>query len=94
MPQFPKPTNLAKCLWVVLLCLCVLMQVLGDPTTLWNPGSSPDLYGASVFTGYTIPPLLTLQSDSHAYTRRVNQEETARLSIFDHSLFHPPILAS
>jgi hypothetical protein len=94
MPQFPKPTNLAKCLLAVLLCLGVLMQMLGVPTTLWAPGNTLDLYGASVFTGYAIPPLLTLQSDSLAYARSVDQEETGRESVFDHSLYHPPILAS
>ena len=87
-------TTPAKGLIVALLCMCVLMQMLSVPTTLWNPQGSADLFSVSILEGYAVPPLPPLVCEFHEETSRLEQREIMRTFLFDHSLFHPPVLAS
>jgi hypothetical protein len=41
---------------MVLLCLCVVVQMLGVPATLLSPDGASDLLGASVLEGFSILP--------------------------------------
>ncbi len=78
----------------LLLCLCVLMQMLGVPISLWSPADMADVYGASILEGYAVPPLLPESSQPQRGVPLREQDDASRVPLLDHSLFHPPVLAS
>lgn len=77
-------------LMVIVLCLCVTMQVLGAPVTLWFPSMTPDTVSASILEGFSIPPSLPQLDASSSGMLAHELTPCRRVSLVDHSLFHPP----
>ncbi len=75
---------------VGLLCLCVLMQVLGAPVTLWSPSITQDTLGASILEGFSIPPSLPRLDATSSGILADELILCRRVSLFERSLFHPP----
>lgn len=71
-------------LTVSMLCLCVTMQVLGAPITLWAPQLSVDVLGAS------IPPSPPMIHTSLTNTCLPGRGDTLRSPLLARNAFHPP----
>lgn len=77
---------------VMLLCVCVLLQMLGAPATLLNPSLSSDTLGASVLEGFTVPPTrlsLDLSGESVPVS---DVRPPVRVPVLASVPFHPPVL--
>ena len=76
---------------MLLLCACILAQMLGVPAPLLDAGLLPDTFGASVFEGLTLP-ISTLLSCMITVTRMAGSSPPhAHVLLLPHSLFHPPV---
>ena len=77
---------------ILVLCLCILLQMLGVPVTLLEPDSSFDAVGASILEGFSVPPSpidLTLSPDKLAFA---DQPALLHISILAFAPFHPPLV--
>ncbi|ALA58906.1 hypothetical protein NITMOv2_2493 [Nitrospira moscoviensis] len=78
---------------MVLLCLCVMVQMLGVPATLLSPDGPSDLLGASVLEGFALlPPVIDLAPSSEAETASDTQYVPLRPLLITVP-FHPPVLS-
>jgi hypothetical protein len=77
-------------LTVSMLCLCVTMQVLGAPITLWAPQLSVDVLGASILEGASIPPSPPIIHTSLTNTCLPGRGDTLRSPLLARNAFHPP----
>jgi hypothetical protein len=75
---------------VAMLCLCVAMQMLGAPITLWAPQLSVDVLGASILEGVSIPPSPPMVHTSLVNTALPDRGDTLRSSLLPQNAFHPP----
>ncbi len=74
----------------MLLCLCVTMQALGAPITLWEPHGNDDLLGASILEGFSIPAdLLTVVVSAPEWVA-FDHLSFVRSAVVLHDVFHPP----
>lgn len=76
---------------ILLLCLCVVLQMLGVPVTLLSPSVTSDILGASVLEGFSLPPTLpelALLADS-VLVREVHP--IVHVPLLASALFHPPL---
>ena len=77
---------------ILFLCLSIIIQMLGVPTTLLSPTLSLDTLGASVLEGFSIPPTapqLMLSSETVPVT---DAQPSVHVPILASVLFHPPVL--
>jgi hypothetical protein len=75
---------------IVMLCLCVIMQMLGSPGTLLNPTLSTDVF-APTLEGFSIPPSLT-HVMPFAHTIAVTETpKSFHVPVLAFTLFHPPL---
>lgn len=77
---------------ILLLCLCVVLQMLGVPATLLSPDVPDDILSASYLEGLSLP-----QARSSLHTGRqpiiVSPDPvTLHLPILLTSVFHPPLV--
>lgn len=72
------------------LCLCVLMQMLGTPTTMWNPGCSVDGLHVVIVEGLSIPPTVTTPCQTFIGALPPDRSMKSPVPLLDRSLFHPP----
>ena len=78
------------CVVALVLCLCVVMQMLGAPVTLLSAGDISDEFSGSVLEGFSLPqalPPLTLSSESIS---AVELPQSAHLFVLASQQFHPP----
>lgn len=76
---------------VVMLCVCVAMQVLGAPITLWAPQLSVDVLGASILEGVSIPPVPPMIHTPLTNTSLPDRGDMLRSSLLARNAFHPPV---
>ena len=74
----------------ILLCLCVVMQLLGAPITLMSASDANDVFSSSVLEGFAVPqrvlPLLIVSKFLPA-----NEQIPLRYFLtLDSNQFHPP----
>jgi hypothetical protein len=72
---------------ILLLCFCVMMQMLGVPITLWNP-SEMDTSGENL--GFSIPPTIPQLNLSILLTRLQMSQQILHPPLLLHTVFHPP----
>ncbi|MFO0706331.1 MAG: hypothetical protein U0412_05720 [Nitrospira sp.] len=86
------PRSLGMLLVVLALCVCVFGQMLGAPSTVWNPADSPDLLGSSVLEGFTL--VTEVPHVQWAVTRRIVSDGApgVHVPVLASSLFHPPVV--
>lgn len=77
---------------VMVLCACVLFQMLGVPITLLNPSLSSDTLSASVLEGFTILPTLPKLIQSSQYIPLPNAYPSMHVPLLASVPFHPPVL--
>lgn len=76
----------------MLLCICVMMQMLGVPVTLLHPAANSDALEASVLEGFSVPqslPYLTLSPESGPV---IESHPSGQKSVLASVPFHPPVL--
>jgi hypothetical protein len=76
----------------MLLCICIMMQMLGVPVTLLHPFANSDALEASLLEGFSVPPSLlhlTLSSESIPV---IEIHMTGRIPVLASVPFHPPVL--
>jgi hypothetical protein len=74
-------------LTILLLCFCVVMQMLGVPVTLWNP-SETDTSGENL--GFSILPTIPRLNLSILLTPVEMIQQNRHVPILFHTVFHPP----
>lgn len=76
------------------VCFCVLMQLIGDPATLWDPDLEGNLFETPVTDDLAMVvgsllfnplPLVSCIGETHPERREI---------VLSHSVFHPPCLRS
>ncbi len=77
---------------IVFICLTIMLQVLGVPATLLDPDGFHDVMEASVLEGFSIPSFSDLPGVPPVWTLLPATELWFPVTLFDHSLFHPPAL--
>ena len=76
---------------VVLLCLCIVVQLLGAPMTLLTPGAAADTPAVSVSEGFSIPSSLSQLTHSVDIVRTTDAQPSVHVLILASALFHPPV---
>ena len=84
-------TSRAGTVWTVLiLCLCILMQMLGTTMTLWDLEFQLDPVNAPLLEGYSLPTVLADASLLLNIAVLAISSETLQKLLRSHGLFRPP----
>ena len=78
---------------VIVLCACVMLQMLGVSATMFNSSALPDTFAASVFEGLSLPASAPLPYDDFAALLPDAIPQSPHLPLLASSLFHPPVFA-
>ena len=76
----------------MLLCICIMMQMLGAPVTLLHPAAISDALEASVLEGFSVPQSLshlTLPSESVPV---IESRPSGQAPVSTSVPFHPPVV--
>jgi hypothetical protein len=73
------------------LCVCVGMQVLGVPMTLWDPQFDLESSAASSLQDVSIPETILIITGLLQYTAVPESSCVVQFVALSHSLFHPPV---
>lgn len=77
---------------VMLLCLCIVVQMLGVPMTLLSPGAAADAPAVSASEGFSIPSSLSQLTPSVDMVLATDAQPAAHVPVLASRLFHPPVL--
>jgi len=80
----------SQCVIVLVLCLCVLMQMLGAPGTLLSAGDSSDYFSGSVLEGFSLPQVVAPLTRSSESVWAVERPGSTHLLVLASEQFHPP----
>ena len=84
---FPPCTGVV--ILILLVCLCVVFQMLGAPVTLLDLLTS-DEPAESLSEGFSIPPSTPEPSTPNRSRFTVESPSSRHFPIFSTSIFHPP----
>lgn len=89
-----KSNRVGKVTWglILLLCLCVLLQMLGVPATLLSPADAADALGASVLEGFSVLPALPQLELQREICSFVDVHSSMHVPVLASVPFHPPVL--
>ena len=76
---------------VILLCCCVLSQMLGVPASMSDPGGFFDIDESSLLEGWSIHARYTLLPPSSAGFLLADMQSFPRVPILAGALFRPPL---
>ncbi|WP_455371260.1 hypothetical protein [Petrachloros mirabilis] len=77
---------------VMLLCLCIVLQMLGVPTTLLSPVDAADALGASVLEGFSVLPALPQPELQIEICSVTDVHSSMHVPVLAFVHFHPPVL--
>lgn len=77
---------------VVCLCLCVVLQILGSPATLFSAGMS-DVLSTAHSEGFSIPPTMFVPEVMSLSYFLEDALPSFHLPVIAVSYFHPPLQA-
>jgi len=77
--------------FVMLLCCCVVLQMLGVPATLLDPSAAVDALTASVLEGFSVPPTVPQLSPSFESVPTVDGSPLVHVPVLASAPFHPPL---
>lgn len=77
---------------ILLLCLCIVLQMLGVPATLLSPIASDDVRSASNFEGLSLPQTISYLNAGRQSIIVFPDPVTLYLPILLTSVFHPPLV--
>ena len=75
---------------VMLLCFCIMMQMLGVPVTLLNPGAAADSLAESISEGFSVPSVLPHLTPSVDIVSVADTSPSVHTPFLASTLFHPP----
>jgi len=75
---------------VVLLCLCIMVQMLGVPMTLLNPGGAVDTLAVSASEGFSVPSSIPQLTPSVEMVPVTDVQPSIHVPVLASTLFHPP----
>lgn len=78
-------------LMVLVLCLCIVAQMLGVPVTLLSPADSPDQVGSSVLEGFSVPPPTVEFLLAGTSVKVSDRSSVMHVPVIASALFHPPV---
>ena len=78
---------------LTMICLCIGMQALGAPITLWNPQTDGDTFTASVLEGFSIPPALSIVIRPQSSPLQDFSPYRLQSAPLIDSLFRPPAIS-
>lgn len=90
MIVLPMPDTRTTFVVIGLLCLCIVMQMLGAPMTLWDAQSVSDPFGSSVVEGFSIPVEFQPQPAPLPLSFVAVIAAAPFTPLFLHDLFQPP----
>ncbi len=74
----------------VVLCLCVVVQMLGVPVTLLTPVETVDTLAESVSEGFSVPSSFLQPTPSVEVVSVTDAQSFAHVVVLASALFHPP----
>lgn len=77
---------------ILLLCLCIVLQMLGVPATLLSPSAPDDVLSASNLEGLSLPQTISYLSTGHQSIIVFPDPVALYLPILLTSVFHPPLV--
>ena len=90
MPHLAGLRRRSLCVVALVLCLCVIMQMLGAPVTLLAAGDTSDEFSESVLEGFSLPQTLPPLTRSSESLWAVELPQSAHLFVLASQQFHPP----
>jgi hypothetical protein len=75
----------------MLLCFCVVVQMLGVPVTLLNSGGAADALAASAYEGFSVPSSLPQLTPSFKIVPVTDAQPSVHVPVLASALFHPPV---
>jgi len=76
----------------MLLCICIMVQMLGVPVTLLLPFANSDAHEASLLEGFSVPPSLPHLTFSSESVPLIEIPATGRAPVLASVPFHPPVV--
>jgi hypothetical protein len=76
---------------IMLLCACIVLQMLGVPGTMLNPVDISDQPAASVLEGFSLPPTLPQLALFAESVLVADVHPLVHVPILASALFHPPV---
>jgi hypothetical protein len=76
---------------LMLLCLCVILQMLGVPSTLLNPAF--DAVESSVFEGFALLPAHPGLPPLSPFAAITDLRLAMHMPLLAETLFHPPVFS-
>ena len=76
---------------VLLLCFCIIVQMLGVPVTLLSAVVASDTLSMSVSEGFSVPPCAPQLSPVMEGLRLCDVLLKPQLPLLPSSVFHPPV---
>jgi hypothetical protein len=77
----------------LVLCLCVVLEMLGVPATMWNASSLLDRFDSSLFEDPLIPPAIPRLNSPFLIAVLEVVQQRAHIPVLALYLFHPPCFA-
>lgn len=78
---------------LLFFCLCVIVQMLGVPVTLLNPGAAADAPDNSILEGFSVPPSMAQIAPLTKARHVADVPQVAVHPMLVSTLFHPPLAA-
>lgn len=75
---------------IILLCICIGMQTLGAPVTLWDPQTEGDTLTESLLEGFSIAQTALIVSGPLGCTIQGESSDLLQSLTLTQSLFRPP----
>lgn len=85
-----SPTRAAVAWTVLVLCICILMQMLGTTMTLWDFELQLDPDNAPLLEGFSLPALFAYAALSVIIAVLAISSESLRYCFWPHGLLRPP----
>lgn len=76
---------------MMMVCACVLMQMLGVPATLWHFSPTPDAFSTSVSEGFSLPVSVPAIYATLVAFLPETIRQNPHSPLLNHALFRPPV---
>lgn len=76
----------------MLLCLCIMVQMLGVPMTLLSPTGTVDTLAVSASEWFAVPPSIPQPTPSVEMVPVTDAPPSVHVPVLASVLFHPPVL--
>jgi hypothetical protein len=90
-PSGKRPASVFCTIVLVLLCVCVIVQMLGVPATLLDPAAASDTLGHSLLEGFSVPPAAMELRPSIKTEQAHDIQQVVLRPVLSSVPFHPPL---